>query len=226
MVIKFTQLGETSRTYSYHAQAEEIGGETHQSECDVDKMICQFSGLSPASSYDISVRACFTPIPGDTICSISSKSTSAWTHPKGMQISGRNGFKQCVRLPVLICWLTCTFPNNFVLTALSTPNVEKTSDTSVVMGFTKLTDTLHSYTYRGGANQTGSVVIQINCDGDKSICIFNGLEAASTYELSVRVCFVTSLGEELCSLWSPTVTAWTNPAGLQLTINVNGWILL
>ncbi len=83
VVIAFTKLADASHTYTYHAEAKTIGGDIHQSDCDGGTSTCILTGLTPASSYEMRVRTCFSPVSGGTICGAPSLPAIAWTLQKG-----------------------------------------------------------------------------------------------------------------------------------------------
>ncbi len=83
VTITFMKLADASHAYTYHAEAKAIGGGLPQSDCDGGTSTCIFTGLTPASSYEMRVRACFSPVSGETIYGAPSLPATAWTLPKG-----------------------------------------------------------------------------------------------------------------------------------------------
>ncbi len=83
VTIAFTKLADASHAYTYHAEAKSVDGGFHQNACDGGKSTCTFTGLTAATSYEMRVRACFSPVTGGTICGAPSLPATAWTLPKG-----------------------------------------------------------------------------------------------------------------------------------------------
>ncbi len=101
----------------------------------------------------------------------------------------------------------------FLFKAPGKPTVEEVSDTTIQIGFTELSDTSHTYTYRAEAKAGGGVVHESKCDSNEDVCLFTGLVPANLYAMSVRACFSPATDEELCSSPSESVKAWTLPSG-------------
>ncbi len=83
MVIAFIKLADASHVYTYYARAKSADGDIRQIDCDSGTLTCKFSGLTSATSYETSVRACFSPETSETICGSPSLPTTARTLPKG-----------------------------------------------------------------------------------------------------------------------------------------------
>ncbi len=101
----------------------------------------------------------------------------------------------------------------FKFKAPGKPTVESVSDKTIQIGFTELSDTSHTYTYRAEAKASGGVVHESKCDSNTKTCLFKELTPACFYAVSVRACFSLTAGTELCSSSSESVKTWTLPSG-------------
>ncbi len=84
MVIGFTKLPpENSHAYSYVVTATSSAGKAHESNCNVETLTCELTGLTAARAYEVTVSACFFILPNEAVCSLQSQSQTTWTRPKG-----------------------------------------------------------------------------------------------------------------------------------------------
>ncbi len=102
--------------------------------------------------------------------------------------------------------------SHFYIKAPGKPTVGEISDTTIQIGFMKLNDTSHIYTYRAVAKARSGTVHESNCDSNTNICLFTGLTPARFYAMSVRACLSPTTGEKRCSSPSESVKAWTLPS--------------
>ncbi len=93
------------------------------------------------------------------------------------------------------------------------PSLRQTLDTSIIINFTKLTDTLHAYFYRGEAKSVGATH-HGDCNADQSTCKFTRLKPATSYSISIQACFSTAAEGAICSSPSQSITAFTLPSGM------------
>ncbi len=92
--------------------------------------------------------------------------------------------------------------------------MKESLDTSLIIGFTKLPDNSHAYSYVAKATEAAGKVHESNCDVERSTCELTGLTAARAYEVTVSACFAILPDENICSLPSQSQTTWTRPTGM------------
>ncbi len=84
MVIGFTKLPPAnSHAYSYVATATAADGTAHESNCNVETLTCEMTGLTAARAYEVTVLACFVILPDEKIFGLPSQSHTTWTRPNG-----------------------------------------------------------------------------------------------------------------------------------------------
>ncbi len=79
IVMKFTELTDGLQEYFYKLEAD-----LHSSKCNIQSHLCYLDGLIPARSYEISLRACFSPVANRDVCSPTKGTLLVWTLPEGM----------------------------------------------------------------------------------------------------------------------------------------------
>ncbi len=102
------------------------------------------------------------------------------------------------------------------------PSLLGTSDTTILIGFTKWIDPFTTYTYVGEAETLEGVLHRTDCDVDTSTCLFETVTPATTYKVGIRSCYTPIFGKIVCSPLSKTIDATTSPSGM---INGNSILL-
>ncbi len=98
--------------------------------------------------------------------------------------------------------------------------MKESLDTSIVIGFTKLPDISHAYSYVATATVADGKPHDNICNVEMSTCELTGLTAARAYEVTVSACFVILPDENICSLPSQLQTAWTRSAGMSYLFKI------
>ncbi len=98
--LTFSTLTDNSHAYTYQGEAKGADGKSHRIDCDVDESICQFTDLKPAHLYKMFIRSCFSPAPGENLCSANSVETTSWTKPSGVWQVYCVYIHQVSRLPI------------------------------------------------------------------------------------------------------------------------------
>ncbi len=98
--------------------------------------------------------------------------------------------------------------------------MKESLDTSVIIGFTKLSDSSHAYSYVATATAADGKAHESNCNVETSTCELTGLTAARAYEVTVSACFSILPDENICSLPSQLETTWTRPAGMSYLFKI------
>ncbi len=86
MLIKFAKWVDPLTTYTYVGEAVSANGTLYLSDCDSDASTCLFIRLTPARTYSVGLRSCYSPLSGKTVCSPLSPSIDATTNPSGKNI--------------------------------------------------------------------------------------------------------------------------------------------
>ncbi len=84
IVPKFTELTDGLKEYFYKLEAEGSDADLHNCTCNTVEHSCHLDGLKAARSYDIALRACFSPVANRDVCSPTKGTILVWTLPEGM----------------------------------------------------------------------------------------------------------------------------------------------
>ncbi len=84
IVTKFMELTDGLKEYFYKLEAEGSDADLHKCTCNIRSHSCYLDGLIPARSYEISLRACFSPVANRDVCSPRKGALLVWTLPEGI----------------------------------------------------------------------------------------------------------------------------------------------
>ncbi len=84
IVLTFKELTDGLKEYFYKLEAEGSDADLHNSKCYIQSHLCYLDGLIPARSYEISLRACFSPVANRDVCSPRKGTLLVWTLPEGI----------------------------------------------------------------------------------------------------------------------------------------------
>ncbi len=84
ILMKFTELTDGLQEYFYKLEAEGSDADLHNSKCNIQSHLCYLDGLRPARSYEIGLRACFSPAANRDVCSPTKGTFLVWKLPGGI----------------------------------------------------------------------------------------------------------------------------------------------
>ncbi len=96
------------------------------------------------------------------------------------------------------------------LVAPSSLIISNTSSSRVEVEIVGHPDNLRECTYHPTVTGPAENLTEAICEAKTSMCILKGLEPVQEYSLTVRACYLTEEGVELCSKLSDRLTFWSS----------------
>ncbi len=203
--MNFAKLTDGRQSYYYRAHWKQSSN-AKEHEFDCGPSTCTADGLSQAEAYDMRVRACFAPHPGNSyeVCGQFSPPTTEYTLPLGESKA------------VLKFVLVRGYYNdvNMFTSEPEIPSIASRTASKIVLTFKELTDGAKVYFYKLEAKGSDADLHDCTCNTVEHSCHLDGLKAARSYEIALRACFSPVANRDVCSLPKGTVLAWTLPEGI------------
>ncbi len=105
----------------------------------------------------------------------------------------------------------------YCLVAPSSLIISNTSSSRVEVEIVEYPDNLREFTYHPTVTGPAENLTEAICDAKTLMCIMEGLKPMREYSLTVKACFSTDAGVELCSKPSDRLKFWSSSISKTFT---------